>query len=96
MSVPHPIPYQGSKRNIADSILAVFPSGINYLVEPFSGSAAISIAAAYHKKAEYFYLNDINKPLIRLLEQIINNPRKISDNTKIFGIRKKALKKIFI
>lgn len=75
--VPHPIPYQGSKRNIAKHILSLFPEQIDTLVEPFAGSAAISIAAAYYNYADKFHLNDINKPLALLLEQIINEPEDI-------------------
>jgi len=36
MKLPHPIPYQGSKRNLAAQILAFFPQGIDTLIEPFS------------------------------------------------------------
>ena len=37
MGAPHPIPYQGSKRNIAKFILPFFPGHINKLIEPFAG-----------------------------------------------------------
>jgi DNA adenine methylase len=78
MKIPHPIPYQGSKRNLAKYILPFFPPEINTLFEPFSGSAAISIAAAAHGKAPRFYLNDVNKPLIALWNEIIHNPENIA------------------
>lgn len=78
MRIPHPIPYQGSKRNLAKYILPFFPSEIRTLLEPFSGSAAISIAAAVHGKATHFHLNDANQPLIALWNEIINNPNEIS------------------
>ena len=78
LTIPHPIPYQGSKRNIAKAILSFFPKDINTLLEPFAGSAAISIAAAFYKKASKFHINDINKPLMMLWQKIINNPEKIS------------------
>ena len=45
--MPQPIPYQGSKRNIAAQILSILSSDIDTLIEPFAGSAAISIRAAY-------------------------------------------------
>jgi len=77
--MPQPIPYQGSKRNIAQQILALFPDKVDTLIEPFAGSAALSIAAAYHKKATRFYLNDLNRPLMDLLEMIITQPDKIAD-----------------
>ncbi len=74
MKIPHPIPYQGSKRNLANRILRFFPDDVNRLVEPFAGSAAISIASAYYFKADKFWINDINEPLIKLWEKIINSP----------------------
>lgn len=80
MTIPHPIPYQGSKRNIAKDILPYIPNGTKTLIEPFAGSAAISIAASYHQKAEKFILNDLNKPLMDIWEQIINEPHLLINN----------------
>ena len=79
MKLPQPIPYQGSKRGIADSILSYFPKEVDMLIEPFCGSAAITIAAARLKRAKKFHLNDINKPLIDLWDMIINHPEAISN-----------------
>ena len=78
MKIPHPIPYQGSKRNLADKILRFFPAKFERLIEPFAGSAAISIASAFHFKAGRFVINDINKPLTDLWDTIINNPQYIA------------------
>lgn len=69
-----PFPYQGSKRKIADQILAQFPMTYNRLVEPFAGSAAISLSAAANGKANSFWLNDSYEPLMQLWDLIINNP----------------------
>lgn len=80
LTIPHPIPYQGSKRNIANAILSFFPKQIDTLIEPFAGSSAISIAAAVYKKATKFHINDINKPLITLWTEIVNRPENISSN----------------
>ena len=77
MKIPHPIPYQGSKRTIASEILRFFPKKINRLIEPFAGSAAITIASAYFFKADKFIINDINEPLINLWNIIVNEPQKI-------------------
>lgn len=77
MKLPHPIPYQGSKRNLADQILRYFPNDFNRLIEPFAGSAAITIASAYYFKADQFMINDINDPLIRLWNNIINSPESV-------------------
>ncbi len=77
MKLPHPIPYQGSKRNLADQILRYFPGIFDRLVEPFAGSAAITIASAYYFKANKFIINDINEPLTQLWDNIINRPKEV-------------------
>lgn len=77
MKIPHPIPYQGSKRNLAAEILRFFPEKIDRLIEPFAGSAAITIASAYYFKADKFIVNDINEPLINLWDKIVNEPQTI-------------------
>jgi DNA adenine methylase len=82
MRIPHPIPYQGSKRNIAKHILPFFPAEIATLIEPFTGSAAISIAAAAAGKASHFHLDDLNGPLMNLWDEIINDPKGISARYK--------------
>lgn len=74
MATPHLVQYQGSKRNIASEILSYFPKRINRLIEPFCGTAAISILAAQQNKVEKFILNDINKPLVEMLELCIKQP----------------------
>lgn len=90
MKVPHPIPYQGSKRNLAKYILPFFPQGVDTLFEPFAGSAAISIAAAYHRKAERFYINDVNQPLMALWDEIINHPKRISEQYKHLWLKQQG------
>jgi len=77
-AVPHPIPYQGSKRNLAPAILRYFAKDINRLVEPFAGSAALSIAAAAQGLAQRFWLNDLNRPLVDLLKQIVEQPEALA------------------
>jgi DNA adenine methylase len=78
MNIPHPIPYQGSKRNLADQILFYFPRKAETLYEPFAGSAAISLAAAAHRRANRFQINDLNKPLIDLWRAIVNTPDRLA------------------
>ena len=63
MKVPQPFPYQGSKRNLAPAILGYFPEGVTTLIEPFAGSAAITLHAATQDLAERFVINDLNEPL---------------------------------
>ncbi len=82
MIIPHPIPYQGSKRNLANDILRYFPAKVETLHEPFAGSAAISLAVAAHKKASRFHINDLNKPLVDLWRAIVNTPEKLAKEYK--------------
>ncbi|MCP2727745.1 Dam family site-specific DNA-(adenine-N6)-methyltransferase [Symplocastrum sp. BBK-W-15] len=79
VSLPHPIQYQGSKRKLASDILRFLPKKIERLVEPFAGTAAISLAAAAREICQSFWINDLNNPLIELLELIIENPDNIAD-----------------
>ncbi len=76
--VPHPIPYQGSKRQLAPKILAYVPKSVQRLVEPFAGSAALSLAAASHGRARGFWLNDAHRPLIDLWQEIIEHPEELA------------------
>lgn len=79
LKVPHPIPYQGSKRNLAKYILPFLPNNIDQLIEPFAGSGAISIAASLNNKAQKYWLNDINSPLICLLKKMVEEPELVSN-----------------
>lgn len=78
-NLPHFIQYQGSKRNLAKHILQFFPKNVSRLVEPFAGTAAISVATSASQIAQSFWLNDLNKPLIELLELSIEKPDEIAD-----------------
>jgi len=90
MKIPHPIPYQGSKRNLAKYILPFFQQDIDILFEPFAGSAAISIVTAFQKKASRFHINDVNQPLIALWDEIINHPKKISEQYKHLWLKQQG------
>lgn len=79
VNLPHPIQYQGSKRNLAPEILRFLPNRVERLVEPFTGTGAVSIAAASQRISQNFWFNDLNKPLIELLELIIETPDEIVD-----------------
>ena len=78
-NLPHFIQYQGSKRILAKHILQFLPKGIGRLVEPFAGTAAISVATSASQITRKFWLNDLNKPLIELLELAIERPNEIAD-----------------
>ncbi|MEY4768091.1 MAG: hypothetical protein RL637_730 [Pseudomonadota bacterium] len=79
MKLPHPIQYQGSKRNLATQILNYIPNNIDTLIEPFAGTAALSVAAATQKNIKKFHINDLNEPLLNLLKLIIEKPEQIAD-----------------
>jgi DNA adenine methylase len=78
MKTPHPIPYQGSKRQLASAILRFFPRRVETLFEPFAGSAALSLAASSCGLAQSFALNDLNAPLMALWREIIEHPQLIA------------------
>jgi DNA adenine methylase len=73
-TTPHIIQYQGSKRLLAPQILNFMPKNFSRLIEPFAGMAAITIAASRHRKAEQYIINDINAPVVSILEMAINHP----------------------
>ena len=74
MFVPHPIPYQGSKRGLAERIIARLPIDTARLIEPFAGSAAVTLAASRQRRVSRFLLNDANQPLMNLWSAIIEQP----------------------
>jgi DNA adenine methylase len=71
---PHMVQYQGSKRLLAPQIIQHMPRQFNRLVEPFAGMAAISIAVAKDRRAGQYHINDINEPIVRLLQTAIETP----------------------
>ena len=74
MTLPHPIPYQGSKRKLAPAIGHYLPPDIGTFYEPFAGSAAMSIYAAHHRRASRFVIADSLEPMIALLRSIVEEP----------------------
>ncbi|MEU4164990.1 DNA adenine methylase [Actinoplanes sp. NPDC026670] len=75
--VPQPYPYQGSKHVIAAQIVALLPERVPRLIEPFAGSAAVSLAARTAGRADTVLLNDLNAPLMGLLSDIIDRPEEL-------------------
>ena len=75
--MPHLVQYQGSKRILAPQILQYMPKKFNRLIEPFSGMAAISIAAAYENRTDCFYINDLNAPLVNMLQEAVEHPQRL-------------------
>ncbi|WP_432151445.1 DNA adenine methylase [Streptomyces sp. bgisy029] len=78
-NVPHPFPYQGSKRALAHAVLRFLPSDTGALVEPFAGSAAISIASRYAHMTSQVVMCDINEPLMAMWQRIIDDPTGLAD-----------------
>ncbi len=74
--VPHPIPYQGSKRHLAPEITQYFPRKIDIFFEPFAGSAAVTLYAARYGLARRFVLGDILPELIDLWREILFQPER--------------------
>lgn len=74
MRLPHPIPYQGSKRRLAPVIGGYLPEKISAFYEPFAGSAAMTVWAAHHRCAERFVIGDSLVPMVELLRSIVERP----------------------
>lgn len=77
--IPHIVQYQGSKRKLAPQILQYMPGRFNRLVEPFSGIAAVTVAAACEKRANTYYVNDLNAALIDMLKEAVEQPQRLID-----------------
>lgn len=78
--IPHPIPYQGSKRLLAKVILDHAPDGVRCLIEPFAGSAATTLAAASRRLAERYFIGDSLGPLIEIWRNIIERPHDFAND----------------
>ena len=76
---PHAFPYQGSKRGLAHAIVPLLPADTATLVEPFCGSAAVSIAALHSGAAKAAHIRDLNAPLVDLWRAIIEDAGALAD-----------------
>ena len=72
--IPHPIPYQGSKRRLAPLIAQHFTAHVRIMHEPFAGSAAMTLYVAQHGLAQRFVIADSLPALIELWRAIIERP----------------------
>lgn len=78
--LPHPIPYQGSKRNLASLILkTIQDKHFRRFYEPFAGSAAMTIAAGHAKVADAYVLGDSLAPLIGIWHQLLTTPHTLAN-----------------
>lgn len=76
--IPHPVPYQGSKRKLCTAIAANINRNYRTLYEPFAGSASFSLYAAKHHLATRFVIGDSLAPLIELWKLIVFKPSEVS------------------
>ena len=84
--IPHIVQYQGSKRLLAPQILQYMPDKFSRLIEPFAGMAAITVAVAREKRTERYIINDINEPIVRLLQAAIDTPNNLIEKyTKVWA-----------
>lgn len=72
-----PFPYQGSKRALASAIVPLMGKSIR-VVEPFAGSAALSIATRLAGISESGVIADVNEPLMDLWRAIIDRPDELA------------------
>lgn len=84
--VPHIVQYQGSKRILAPQILRYMPRRFERLVEPFAGMAAITIAASRQERANEYVINDLNEPLVKVLQSAIETPSELlTEYSNVWG-----------
>lgn len=72
--LPHPIPYQGSKRSLAPLIAPYVPQDIECWYEPFAGSAAMTLWAASKGVAARYVIGDVLEPISALWSAIVSDP----------------------
>ena len=72
--LPHPIPYQGSKRNLAPLIGRFVPADMDAWYEPFAGSAAMALWAARNRNPRRIVLGDSLAPMMELWRAILDRP----------------------
>ena len=80
LRLPHPIPYQGSKRSLAPTILSLVRGRhFRTLYEPFAGSAAFTIAAVNVGLADQYIISDSLAPLAEIWRRVVTDPASLAD-----------------
>lgn len=79
MRLPHPIPYQGSKRRLAPIISNYIPRTLDTWYEPFAGSGAMSIWLAHHRDPKRIVIGESLNALAELWKLILTAPEKAAD-----------------
>ena len=82
VKLPHPIPYQGSKRNLAPLIGQHISCGLDTWYEPFAGSAAMTLWAAHNRLAKRYIIADVLEPMADLWRAIIDKPEDTAGRYK--------------
>jgi DNA adenine methylase len=72
--LPHPVPYQGSKRVLAPRIGLHVPRNVEVWFEPFAGSAAMTLWALDAQVARRYVIADVLTPMADLWQAIIAAP----------------------
>jgi DNA adenine methylase len=72
--LPHPVPYQGSKRLLAPRIGVHVPRDVEVWFEPFAGSAAMTLWALETRVARHYVIADVLTPMAELWQAIIEAP----------------------
>lgn len=72
--------WAGGKRRLVPYLAQLIPLPAERLVEPFAGSAALSLALA--ASVESLWLNDLNPELINVFRQLKEHPSRLIDRTK--------------
>lgn len=75
---PQPFPMQGSKRGQVPIVNQLIPEDAARLIEPFCGSAAVSIGALQAKKVRQAVISDLNRDIINLWGAILGTPVELS------------------
>ena len=76
--IPHPIPYQGSKRNLAPIIGNYIPRDIDVWYEPFAGSAAMTLWMVALRPPKKIILGDSLETIAQLWKKILAQPETVS------------------
>ena len=76
--VPHPIPYQGSKRQLATKILAYFPEHFTTPRGAFRRLRRPLAGGGLPLPGESFWINDAHQPLVVLWQAIIDRPEELA------------------
>lgn len=77
--------YTGSKRSLAPEILEYFPEEIDVMIEPFCGSASITLTMIENNwSVNKYIISDTNQHVVNLLETCKNNPDLLIENYEKF------------